>query len=67
MVMKPLSSFKKFKCEKCGKIYVEEVFGSMTSPLFDLFSRTINGIKTKGLCDDCRGYKISNVKNIAVY
>ncbi|OAV33276.1 hypothetical protein [Moraxella catarrhalis] len=60
--------FKNFKCEKCGKVYKKKDSGIAGLALLDLLSETVNGITTKGLCDDCGGFnKKLNFENILKY
>lgn len=60
--------FKKFKCEKCGRVYKKENSSMVGSALLDLLSESVNGIKTKGLCDDCGGFnKKLNFEHILKY
>lgn len=52
--------FKKFKCEKCGKVYVSETTGGVGSVLSSyLSSKKANDIKTN-ICNHCEDVTVGN-------
>lgn len=62
MVVRPQSHLKKFKCEKCGKTYIDEV---SNVSIFDILDNKTH----QGKCQKCKNNsdKSFNLKDILTF